>query len=165
MNLIIRNAQENDLAALTELYNFYIENTAITFDLKPYTVAERKIWFEHYNKNPRHRLLVAEIAGTVLGYASSSQFHPKEAYQTSVETTIYLHPEHKGKQVGTRLYEQLFIEISEADVHRAYAGITVPNPASFAFHEKLGFKTAAVYKEVGRKFDKFHDVHWLEKEL
>ncbi len=165
MEILIREAQEKDLPALTDLYNYYIENTAITFDLKPYSVEERKEWFNHYNHNTRHRLFVADVNNQVLGYVSSSTFNQKAAFQTSVETTVYLHPEQTGNRIGSRLYNFLFQELSVADVHRAYAGITFPNPGSFAFHAKFGFKEAAVFKEVGRKFGVYHDVHWLEKEL
>lgn len=165
MELVIREAQEKDLPALTELYNYYIENTAITFDLKPNSVEERREWYQHYNQNNRHRLFVAVSGGKVLGYSSSGTFNQKAAFETSVETTVYLHPEQTGNKIGTRLYNHLFIELAKVDVHRAYAGITWPNPGSFAFHAKFDFKEAAVFKEVGRKFGVYHDVHWLEKEL
>lgn len=165
MNLEIRMAQEKDLAALTDLYNHYINNTAITFDLEPYSVQQRREWFEHYNKNERHRLLVAVAENQLMGYASSSRFHPKEAYQTSVETSIYLFPNQTGHKVGTALYSRLFEALAQADVHRAYAGITVPNPISFALHAKFGFQEVAFYQEVGRKFGRYHDVKWLEKKL
>ncbi len=165
MDIVIREAEDKDLPALTELYNYYIKNTAITFDLKPYTAAERLEWYQHYNRNTRHRLFVAVSSGKVLGYSSSSVFNSKAAFQTSVETTVYLHPEQTGNRIGTRLYDHLFTELAQADVHRAYAGITWPNASSFAFHEKFDFKQVAVFKEVGRKFGVYHDVHWLEKEL
>lgn len=165
MDIVIREAEDKDLPALTDLYNYYIENTAITFDLKPYTIAERRDWYQHYNGNNRHRLFVAVSGNNVLGYSSSSVFNSKAAFLTSVETTVYLHPEQTGNQIGTKLYDHLFTELTQADVHRAYAGITWPNPSSFAFHKKFNFREAAVFKEVGRKFGVYHDVHWLEKEL
>jgi phosphinothricin acetyltransferase len=165
MDFEIRMAQEKDLPALTDLYNYYIKNTAITFDLELYSVQQRREWFDHYNTNERHRLLVAVTQNEILGYASSSRFRPKEAYQTSVETSIYLLPDKTGKKVGTALYARLFEELAKADVHRAYAGITVPNPVSFAFHSKFGFQAIATYHEVGRKFGVYHDVRWLEKKL
>lgn len=165
MDLTVRTARDEDLLPLTELYNHYIENTAITFDLEPYTVSGRQLWFDQFKESERYRLLIAEKAGNVVGYACSGRFHPKEAYQTSVETSIYLHPAVVQGGIGTELYRHLFEELSHIDVHRAYAGITVPNDASFRLHQKFGFKVAAVYREVGRKFGVYHDVHWMEKEL
>ncbi|MEO0869641.1 MAG: N-acetyltransferase family protein, partial [Cyanobacteria bacterium J06642_11] len=99
------------------------------------------------------------------GYATSSKFSQKAAYDTSVETSIYLLPDAQGQGLGTRLYETLFESLADADVHRAYAGITLPNPASVALHQKLGFHSAGRYREVGRKFDQYWDVEWFEKSL
>ena len=165
MAVLIRKARESDLFALTKLYNYYIENTAITFDIEPYTLEQRREWFRHYNHSSRYLLCVAEQDHEILGYASTSLFNPKAAFQTSVETSIYLHPRKTGKGVGTCLYTQLFNELKQADVHRAYAGITYPNPVSIAFHQKFGFKEAGIFHQVGRKFGKYHDVYWLEKKL
>lgn len=164
-SLTIRQAEESDLPLLTELYNHYIQHTPITFDIKPYTVEQRREWFEHYNHTPRHRLLVACLDGVVKGYACSSLFRIKEAFLTSVETSVYLFPTATGTGVGSALYRALFNEISNADVHRAYAAITVPNPSSIALHQKFGFKLAGRFHQVGRKFDRYHDVEWWELAL
>lgn len=161
----IRAAIEKDIPALTELYNHYIKHTVITFDIEPWSIEERTSWFHHYNRNERHRLLVAERDQQILGYASSSSFHPKKAYETSVETSIYLLPEEAGNGTGTNLYNALFELLATADVKKAYAGITVPNDASIALHKKFQFSRAGVFTEVGRKFGAYHDVEWWEKHL
>lgn len=161
----IREAIESDIPALTHLYNYYIQNTVITFDIEPFTIEERTDWFLHYNRNERHRLLVAEEDQQLLGYATSSSFHPKKAYETSVETSIYLVKGDDGKGVGTKLYASLFDHLATADVKKAYAGITVPNDASIALHRKFKFIKAGVYTEVGRKFGQYHNVEWWEKHL
>jgi phosphinothricin acetyltransferase len=166
MSAIIRVAQSEDLAALTDLYNHFILNTPITFDLQPYTVEQRKIeWFDHYASTGRYRLLVAERDGIVVGYTTSSKFAVKAAYDTSVETSIYLHPTAQGQGIGTQLYTALFAALATEDVHRAYGGVTQPNPASTALHRRFGFRRAGLYREVGRKFDRYWDVEWLEKVL
>ncbi|MEM8809069.1 MAG: N-acetyltransferase family protein [Cyanobacteria bacterium P01_G01_bin.38] len=163
---IIRPAIPDDVIPLTELYNDYILKTTITFDVIPYTVEQRReAWFTHYKDTGRHRLLVAELNGNLVGYATSSQFRTKAAYDTSVETSIYLHPDAQGQGLGTRLYETLFTVLKAEDVHRAYAGITLPNPKSIALHEKFGFQSVGRYREVGRKFDRYWDVEWYEKGL
>jgi phosphinothricin acetyltransferase len=101
----------------------------------------------------------------VIGYASSSRFRPKPGYETSVETSIYLVPEAIGKGAGSRLYETLFKSLEGEDLHRAYAGIALPNPQSIALHERFGFKRVALYTEQGRKFGRYWDVAWFEKPL
>ena len=162
----IRLPKATDLAPLTELYNHYILNTTITFDIEPYTLEQRRDrWWCHYKHQGRHRLLVAEQDQEIVGYATSSQLRDKAAYDTSVETSIYLSPQAQGKGVGTQLYQALFQSLANEDVHRAYAGITLPNAASIALHHKFGFYHVGHYQEVGRKFEQYWDVEWLEKKL
>ncbi|MGB7250743.1 MAG: N-acetyltransferase family protein [Phormidesmis sp.] len=166
MTIIIRDFCSADIEELTYLYNRYISETSITFDLHPYTVAQRQAdWMDHYAPSGRHRLLVAEQGGQLLGYATSSQFRTKAAYDTSVETSIYLWPEKRQRGVGTQLYTALFAALAKEDVHRAYAGITLPNDASIAIHRKFGFEQMGVFREVGRKFGRYWDVAWFEKEI
>src|SRR5512143_3010030 len=103
--LILRPARETDLAGLNDLYNHYIRTSPVTFDLTPWTEEQRREWFGHYHETGRHRLLVAVTSGDgsgelVIGYASSSLFRPKDAYLTSVETSIYVHPDYHGQKVG-----------------------------------------------------------------
>lgn len=166
MSCLIRLPIAADIGPLTELYNHFIQTTAITFDLAPYTLESRKAeWFDHYRPTGRHQLWIAELNQQVVGYASSSQFRAKAAYNTSVETSIYLHPTAQGQGLGTQLYQTLFDALSTEDVHRAYAGITLPNPESLALHHKFGFEQVGTEHEVGRKFDRYWDVAWLEKKL
>jgi phosphinothricin acetyltransferase len=101
----------------------------------------------------------------VIGYACSSQFRTKPAYETSVETSIYLAPDAVGRGAGSRLYEYLFKALEDEDVHRAYAGIALPNPASIGLHERFGFKRVGHFTEQGRKFGRYWDVAWYEKSL
>ncbi len=164
-DLLIRIANERDLPALTELYNYYVCNTAISFDLSPFSLEQRREWFKQYSSEGRYRLLVAQQEGRIVGYVTSSPFRAKAAYQTSVETSIYLNPELTGRGIGKELYLALFDSLQGEDVHRAYAGITLPNAASIALHRKLGFRVIGIYEEVGRKFGKYWNVQWYEKKL
>lgn len=163
MGLTVRSAIAADVPALTELYNYYVVETPITFDLVPWSVEQRRTWFEHYPTQGRHRLLVADLDSEVVGYATSSRFRDKAAYETSVEATVYCRHDCGGRGIGTALYEELFALLSGEDVHRAYAGITLPNDASLALHRRFGFAEIGVYREVGRKFDRYWDVLWLER--
>lgn len=162
----IRKAVPADLAALVDIYNHYVLETPVTFDTVAFTPETRGAWFRQFAADARYRLLVAEHDGEAIGYASSVRFKEKPAYGTSVETSIYVHPGHTGKGLGERLYTALLDELmSEPGLHRAYGGITVPNPQSVALHEKLGFRKVATYSEVGFKFGRYWDVCWFEKEL
>ncbi len=164
-NVMVRPATIDDVPRLNEIYNYYIEQTAITFDLVPFTVAERTEWFSHYATTGRHRLLVADVDGVVMGYTSSSQFRPKRAYDTTVEMSIICAHEAVGRGIGQRLYEAIFPILREEDIHMAVAGITLPNEASCALHERFGFERVAVLAEVGRKFDRYWDVAWYQRRL
>jgi phosphinothricin acetyltransferase len=128
-------------------------------------MEQRRAWFSHYDVVGRHRLLVADEDDRVLGYATSSPWHTRRAYETSVETSIYLAPDATGRGVGTGLYARLFEELASEDVHRAYGGLTIPNPASMALHEHFGFERVAYFTEQGRKFGRYWDVAMYEKPL
>jgi len=158
----IRPAERADLARLTEIYNYYVVNTPVTFDVEPYTVERRETWFEQFGMG-RYRLLVAEGDAGVVGYAGTMRWRPKAAYDTTVETTIYCASEAVGKGIGSRLYAALFEALRGEDIHRFVAGYTLPNPATAALHERLGFKVVGVFSEVGRKFGKYWDVCWTER--
>ena len=162
-SVTIRPARIEDLPRLTEIYNHYIVNTPITFDLEPVTLDDRRAWFAQFDDSGRHRLFVAEVDGVVQGYAGSHQFRTKRAYDTTVETTIYCAPEATGRGIGRALYEALFAVIDREDIRVAIAGITVPNEASVAIHAAFGFEPAGLMHDVGRKFGRYWDVLWMER--
>ncbi len=163
--IIFRPAAIEDLQALVEIHNHYVLNTHITFDVEPFTVASRRAWFDEHNDGKRYRILVAELDGVVLGSASSGRHRPRAAYDTTVEVSIACHPEAVGRGLGTRLYRALFAELAEQDIHRVVAGVAQPNEASNGLHQKLGFRELGTYSEVGRKFGKYWDVRWFERDL
>lgn len=163
--LEVRPATDKDLPALNDVYNQYVAEAHYTFDVEPMTMDARREWFSHYNTAGRYRLMVAVSEGLVIGYAGSSRFRPKAAYETSVETSVYLAPGSVGRGAGSLLYEELFKHLEGEDVHRAYAGIALPNPASIALHERFGFKRVAHFTEQGRKFGRYWDVAWYEKPI
>jgi phosphinothricin acetyltransferase len=160
----IRPAEHQDLTRITAIYNHYVVNTPVTFDVEPYTVERRQPWFAQFSSAGRHRLLVAEGDGGVMGYAGTMRWRPKTAYDTTVETTIYCAPEAIGHGIGKRLYAALIECLQQQDVHRLVAGYTLPNEATAALHSKFGFKPVGVFTEVGRKFGKYWDVCWTERE-
>jgi len=163
--LSIRPAARADLPRLTEIYNHYVLNTPVTFDVESYTIERRAAWFDQFAVTGRYRLFVAEESGTVIGYAGTTRFRPKAAYETTVETTIYCDQGATGKGIGSRLYAALFEAIQHEDIRRIVAGYTLPNPASAALHERHGFQRVGVFTENGRKFNRYWDVAWNERPL
>ena len=162
----VRAATNDDLPALTDIYNHYVVSSPITFDVRPLTVEERRPWFEEHRPTGRHRLLVAVgDANTCVGYATSSRWRPKAAYDTTVEASIYCRPDVVGRGCGTLLYSQLFAALDREDIHTIVAGVSLPNPASVALHERFGFQSVGVFNAVGRKFGRLWDVEWFQRPL
>ena len=161
----IRHATKGDLDSLNKLYNHYVRESHATFDIEPITTEWREEWFTHYATTGRHQLLVAIDDEGVVGFTSSSRVRPKQAYETSIETSIYLAPNVIGQGLGTRLYSALFEILEGEHIHRAYGGITMPNQPSVRLHERFGFRQVAYFTEQGRKFGRYWDVAWFEKEL
>jgi phosphinothricin acetyltransferase len=163
--MIIRPASLADLPRITEIHNHYVQNTHITFDVRPFAPEQRVAWFNEHSDGGRHRLLVAEDGVKIFGYTATGSFRSKEAYETTVEVSVACAPESTAKGIGTRLYQALFPVLEQEDVRRVVAGIAQPNPASNALHERFGFKKIGAFTEVGRKFGKYWDVLWMEKPM
>ena len=162
----IRPARRGDLAALTDIYNHYVRETHVTFDTREFRVEEREAWFDAFAPSGPHRLWVADEGGRVRGYAGSERFRPKPAYGTSVGIGVYVAPDCLGRGLGRRLYAALLPALeAEPAVHRAYAGVALPNPASVALQEASGFRLAGTFREVGFKFGRYWDVSWFERDL
>jgi phosphinothricin acetyltransferase len=157
---MIRACTAADAAAITEIYNHYIRETVVTFEETPVTAAEMAKRIE--DVSARFPWLVWEDGGAVVGYAYAAAWKSRSAYRFSVETTIYLAAGHHGRGIGLSLYGALLAELRAArGFHSAVGGIALPNPASIALHEKLGFRKIAHFVEVGRKFDRWVDVgYW-----
>ncbi|MGA8664407.1 MAG: N-acetyltransferase family protein [Thermoplasmata archaeon] len=164
-DFVVRPAERDDLERLTTIYNHYVATSIATFDLSPKPPEDWLAWFDLHSGG-RYRLWVARAGdGTVAGFASSSPYRPRLAYQTTVEVSVYLRPDAVGQGLGSRLYRALFDSIQEEDLHRAVAMIALPNPASVALHTRWGFREAGRLHEVGRKFDRFWDVSFFERPL
>lgn len=159
----IRHGQAMDLEAVTKIYNHYILNTHITFDVEPCRWQDRQDWYARFAPGGRYQLLVLTEGGVIAGYAHSLPLKDRAAYGTSVETTIYLHPDAGGRGLGTRLYTALLQRLEQQDIHRAYGLIALPNEGSLALHQKLSFREVGLLTEVGRKFGRYYDVQWVER--
>lgn len=160
----IRDATLDDAAPIASIYNPYVLNTSISFEEAEVAVAEMTGRIADLQANGLP-WLVAEVDGGVAGYAYASKWRVRHAYRFSAETTVYLAPDHAGKGIGTALYGALFDRLREAGYHVAIGGIALPNAASIALHEKLGFEKVAQFSEVGFKFDRWTDVGYWQLNL
>ncbi len=156
--MIIRKAERKDIAELLEIYNYEVVNGVATLDINPRTTEQWTQWFENHNiKN--HPLIVSEENGVITGYASLSSYRAKEAYASTVELSVYIHPQHRVKGVGTALMSEI-IAMAKADptVHTVVSVITSGNAASERLHDKFGFTFSGKIKEVGVKFGEYLDI-------
>ncbi len=154
-----------DLPRVNDLYNHFVETSAVTFDLEPISLTRRQEWFETFAAESPYQAFVLHLDGQLVGFACSHPFRPKPAYRTSVETTIYLDPAVHGRGLGVPLYQRLFSALATEDLHRVYAVIALPNPASLALHRRLGFEQVGLLHQAGRKFDRYWDLCLMEKKL
>jgi len=158
---MIREVQISDAKAICDIYNYYIENTIITFEEEAVSETEMKDrilsaslpWF------------VFEENGKILGYAFASEWKSRCAYKYTVECSVYLDNSGKGKGIGAQLYNELLQKLKELKYRIIIAGIALPNDASVKFHEKFGFEKVAHFKDVRYKFDNFIDVGYWQLEL
>ncbi|HEV2649641.1 MAG TPA: GNAT family N-acetyltransferase [Rhizomicrobium sp.] len=165
-NVVFRRAEPRDLPILLDIYNYYIVNTPITFDLEPKTLEQRKTWFETFAASGPYQCFVATGDGGVpIGWACSGQYKEKAAYQTSVELSVYVAPDRHRQGLGRKLYQMVIDGLLGEDIHRLYGRITEPNPSSAALHVAMGFRLVGIETEVGRKFGKFWNVATYERAL
>jgi len=162
---MIRSAKVSDLPALVDIYNHYVRETAITFDIEETSIDARRSWFEQFGPEGRHQLIVCKKEGHLAGYAHSTAFRPKPAYRRSVETTVYLAPASKSQGHGRALLADLVARLEAAHVHRAYAIVTLPNEVSIRVHEKFGYHHLMTLSEVGHKFGRYWDTRWMERKF
>lgn len=161
--ILIRPATTADAPALLAIYRPYVETSAVSFETVVPTAAE---FAARIGKalNGWH-WLVAEHAGSCVGYAYGSAHRERAAYRYSVEVSAYVDTGHHRRGIGRALYLQLFDALAAKGYCHAYAGITLPNDASVALHRGVGFEPVGVFKSVGRKFGRWHDVAWFQRRL
>lgn len=156
----VRPATLADANELVRLYNHYVEHTVITFEEVPVDPTEMASRIEAVT-GAGLPWLVANSDGCISGYAYATPFRVRSAYRHTVESTVYLAPEVMGQGVGTLLYRTLIEHLNRLDVHAVIGGIALPNDASVALHERVGFRKVAHLEQVGRKFGRWIDVgYW-----
>lgn len=161
--IVIRLARPDDSDAIAAIYAPIVRDTVISFEIDPPTPEEMRQRIAATLVT--HPWLVAEHDGAVAGYAYASQHRTRSAYRWSCDVTAYMAEAARRKGIGVRLYTELFSILSAQGFHAAFAGISLPNAASVALHEKAGFEHVGIYKHVGYKHGAWHDVGWWQRQL
>ena len=155
--MTIRSANQNDLAAILDIFNYEVINTQYVYLYEPWTDQYIQEWFDFKQKN-NFPLLVAELDNAVIGYGTYGKFREREAYNTTVEYSVYIHRHHRSKGVGKQLLQELIKQAKEQGYHVMVGGLDSQNKASADFHERMGFTRVAQFSQVARKFDKWLDL-------
>jgi L-amino acid N-acyltransferase len=159
----IRLARPDDAEAIREIYNHWVTTSTVTFDLVPRSAPEQDQWLS--DRSGAHAVIVADDEGTIAGFASLSPYRDRPAYSTTVEDSVYLHPDHRGRGVGRRLLEELMALATQHGFHSVVARIVGGHDASIALHEAVGFELVGTEREIGRKFNRWLDVVVMQRLL
>ncbi len=157
---MIRNVRIEDSDAIAAIYNHYVVNSTVTFEVEAITGTEiaKRI---QANLDADLPWLIAEVEGNVIGYCYATPWKVRKAYQHSVEISVYLDADSHATGIGSQLYAALFTQLKTQNVHAVMAGIALPNEASIALHEKHNMQKVAHFKQVGKKFGQWIDVaYW-----
>jgi len=157
----IRNAEEKDLPAILAIYNDVIANTTAVYDYEPHTPTMRLAWF-NLKKEQGFPVFVAEEDGKILGLSSIGPFRAWAAYQFSVENSIYVATDARGKGVAKMLMPPIIEAARQLGMHTILAGIDASNEASIQLHKHFGFEEVAHFKQVGWKFGRWLDLKFLQ---
>ena len=161
---LIRQASPSDAEPIQAIYAPIVANTAISFEEMPPTSQEIAIRITD-TLDKGYPYLVADRDGLAIAYAYAGPHRARPAYRWSVDVTVYVAEEARGSGVGRSLYTELLESLHQAKFHAAFAGIALPNPGSIALHEAVGFEHVGIYRDVGYKFGRWHDVGWWQRTL
>jgi len=157
----IRHANENDLPAMLDIYNEIILNTTAVWHSDPHTLEMRQEWFA-IKKEQGYPVFVAEAEGRMVGFSTIGPFRPWIGYRFTVENSVYVAADSRGKGIAKLLLPPLIKAAKELNLHAIVAGIEASNEASIVLHKKFGFEEVAHFKEVGYKFNRWMDLKFLE---
>ncbi len=143
-----------------EIYNEAVENTTATFDTDKRSIENQMEWFKRHKHN--HPIIVGEEDGIIKGWASLSPWSDRKAYDGTVELSVYIHHNHRGKGIGKKLLEIITLEGKRVNNHTILARISAGNEISIHIHEQLGYRHIGIMKEVGMKFGNYIDVHMMQ---
>lgn len=160
-SVTIRNANSNDIPSILEIVNHEILNSTVLYEYEPRSIRQQTEWFES-KKADAWPVIVAEINGLVVGFGTYGPFRSREAYQKSIEHSVYVHKDYRGKTIGHRLMVELIRIAKQGEYHTMVAGIDSSNQGSVEFHRKFGFEEVGTFKEVGYKFNRWLNVTFMQ---
>jgi len=156
----IRLATADDLGAINDIYNYYVRYCTCTWQTEPETTEARAAWFAEHDA--AHPVIVAEVAGAVVGWGSLSQFRGRCAYRNTVEDSVYVRTDMHRRGIGRVILADLIARARAAGHHTVIASISADQKPSIALHERFGFVEVARMREVGSKFDAWMDLVYLQ---
>lgn len=158
---MIRNATKADAEEIVNIYNYYIEQTIITFDEKPLSVKQMEDKISDIQSKD-YPFIIYESDNTVVAYAYLNTWRNRSAFDISLETSIYVNTQYQQKGIGKLLYKELILVAKQMKLHSLIAAISLPNESSITLHHKLGFELVGTFKEAGIKFEKLIDVEFWQ---
>ena len=159
--ITVRHATAKDLQATLDIYNEIIANSTAIFQYEPQTIEMRKAWFAE-KKEKKFPVFIAEENNTIVGFSTFGQFRNWQAYQYSVENSVYVKADCRGRGIGKLLLQPLINAAKQMQLHTIIAGIVADNEASLILHKQFGFVEVAHFKEVGYKFNRWLDLKFLQ---
>ena len=159
--ITIRDARQDDLGAILDIYNDVIINTTAVYSEKPHTLQMRQDWYnERINNN--FPVFVADDDGRIAGFSSFGHFRAWPCYRYTVEVSVYVESSYRGKGISKKLLQVLIDRAGEMNIHAVIAGISADNQVSVNLHRSFGFEEVANFKEVGYKFGRWLDLKFFE---
>ena len=157
----LRDATTADLAAISDIYNYYVLNSTCTYQLEPETLENRQAWFLGHSPD-KYPVVVVELDSRVIAWGSLSKFHVRAGYDPTVEASVYIHHEHHRRGLGRTILTHLVERARAAGYHTLIGGASADQTASISLQESLGFTRVGHLKEVGQKFGRWLDVVYLQ---
>lgn len=157
--MLLRTANSGDAAGILDIYSPYVEHTAVSFETQIPSLESFQTRMSAIQED--YPWLVVLDGDRVAGFSYASRHRYRTAYQWSVESSVYIHPDYRRRGLAARLYGELFAYLKKQGLVNVYAVITLPNPASESFHRSMGFQFIGTYVGIGYKLGAWHDVQWM----
>lgn len=168
--LTIRDVRADDALILSEIYSYYVENTAVSFEYKAPTEEEFRDRIMKITKD--YPYIVCELGGDIVGYAYAGRYSERAAYDLTAASSIYVEKDHRRCGIGSAMYKVLIEKLKERGIVNLMAGTAYIDrndeyltDASFRFHDHMGFEKAGHFKQIGKKFDRWYDFIWMQKKI
>ena len=161
LSFVIRPAEIQDVHGILDIVNHEILHSTVLYEYEPRTIDQQNAWYLE-KQLCGWPVIVAELDGEIAGFGTYGSFRSRPAYSNTIEHSVYVHKDYRGKAIGNALMVELIRLAKKNGFHTMIAGIDSSNKGSMEFHRKFGFETIGTFKEVGFKFDKWLDVVFMQ---